>query len=183
MSPSQSKPQFPKQTIPPQTNGGVIPLSFGQQRMWFIQKLTPMNPSYVQYQTWRIRGALSVEALKKAVHTIVIRHSALRAVFQVVDRKACQVTDESCAFEFPVVDLRGCADEDPEIVCIEGIRQEVKKPFDLSRGPLFRPKLYRLYDDDYVFLECIHHIIYDGWSRGVLYREISALYPVGTRRI
>ena len=176
MRPLQSKPQLPKQTIPRQTIGGVTPLSFGQQRMWFLQQLDPMSPVYNQYQTWRVRGALNVEALKKAVQTIVTRHSVLRAVIQLVDGKACQMTDDTSSFELPVVDLRGCSSEAPEIVCQERIQQEAKTPFDLSRGPLFRPKLYRLGDEDYVLLESIHHIIYDGWSRGVLYREISALY-------
>jgi len=80
MRPLQSKPQSPKQTIPRQLNGGVTPLSFGQQRMWFLQQLDPMSPFYNTYRTWRVRGALNVEALKKAVQTIVTRHSILRAV-------------------------------------------------------------------------------------------------------
>jgi len=90
MRPSQSKPKLPKQTIPRQTHGGVIPLSFGQQRMWFLQQLNPMSPLYNTYRAWRVRGALKVEALKKAVQKIVTRHSVLHAVIQVVDGKPCQ---------------------------------------------------------------------------------------------
>jgi amino acid adenylation domain-containing protein len=176
MRPLQSKPQLPQQTIPRQPNGGVTPLSFGQQRMWFLQQLDPRSPIYNTYRTWRIRGALNVEALIKAVQTIVTRHSALRAVIQVVDGKACQVTDDTSSFELPVVDLRGCSFGAPEIVCKDSIQQEAKTPFDLSRGPLFRPKLYRLDDEDHVLLVSMHHIITDGWSFGVLYREISVLY-------
>jgi hypothetical protein len=119
MSPLQSKPKLPKQTIPRQTNGGVIPLSFGQQGIWFLQQLAPMSPFYNMYQTWRVRGALNVEALKKAVQTIITRHSVLRAVIKVVDGNACQVTDDTSSFELPVVDLRGCSFGAPEIICKE----------------------------------------------------------------
>ena len=176
MSPLQSKPQLSKHTIPRQTNGGVTPLSFGQQRMWFLQQPAPMSPLYNTYRTWRVRGALNVEALKKAVQTIITRHSVLRTVIQVVDGNACQMTDDKFSFELPVVDLRGCSFEAPEIVCKERIQQEAKTPFDLSRGPLFRAKLWRLDDEDHVLLVNMHHIITDGWSFGVLYREISVLY-------
>jgi amino acid adenylation domain-containing protein/non-ribosomal peptide synthase protein (TIGR01720 family) len=176
MSLLQSKPQLPQQTIPRQTNGGVTPLSFGQQRMWFFQQLDPVSPLYNTYRTWRVRGALNVEALQKAVQTIVARHSVLRAVIQVVDGKPCQVTDDTSAFELPVVDLRGSTFEAAEIVCKEEIQQAAKAPFDLSRGPLFRATLWRLDDEDYVLLVSMHHIITDGWSFGVLYREISVLY-------
>ena len=176
MSPLQSKPQLSKHTIRRQTNGGVTPLSFGQQRMWFLQQLAPMSPLYNTYRTWRVRGALNVEALKKAVQTIITRHSVLRAVIQVVDGNVCQVTDDTSSFELPVVDLRECFFEAPEIVCKERIQQEAKTPFDLSRGPLFRAKLWRLDDEDHVLLVNMHHIITDGWSFGVFYREISVLY-------
>ena len=176
MKPLRAKPHLPQQSIPRKTNGSVIPLSYGQQRMWFLQKLAPLSPFYNQYQTWRLRGALNVEAFEKALQTIVARHRVLRTVIQVVDGKACQVTDDTFSFALPVVDLRGCSSETAEAVCQERIQQEIRTPFDLSRGPLFRPKLYQLDDEDFVFLECIHHIIYDGWSRGVLYREFSVLY-------
>ena len=176
MKPLQSKPQLPKQTIPRKTNGGTTPLSFGQQGMWFLQQLAPTSPFYNTYRTWRVRGALKVEALKKAVQTIVTRHSVLRTVIQIVDGKACQVTAATSAFELPVVDLRGGSFEAPETVCKERVQQEAKTPFDLSRGPLFRAKLWRLDDEDHVLLVSMHHIITDGWSFGVLYREISVLY-------
>jgi len=172
----QSKPQLRKQTIPRQTTGGVTPLSFGQQRMWFLQQLDPTSPVYNTYRTWRVRGALNVEALQKAFETIVARHEVLRAVIQVIDGKACQITNVEWTFPFPCLDLREYSSEAPEIVAKEITRQEAKTPFDLSQGPLFRATLLRLDDEDHVVLISMHHIITDGWSFGVLYREISVLY-------
>jgi NRPS condensation-like uncharacterized protein len=133
------------------------------------------------YQTWRVRGAFNVETLKKAVQTVVTRHSVLRAVIKVVDGNACQVTDDTSSLELPVVDLRECSSEAPEIVCKKRIQQEANTPFDLSRGPLFQAKIWRLDDEDHVLLVGMHHIITDGWSFGVLYRELSALYQAFER--
>ena len=176
MSPLQSKPQPPKQTIRRQTKSGVTPLSFGQQRMWFLQQLDPECPVYNTYRIWRVRGALNVAALRKAFETIVERHEVLRGVIQVIDGKAYQVTNEDWTFQFPCIDLRESASEAPETAAREIARQEAKTPFDLSRGPLFRVTLLRLDDEDHVVLISMHHIITDGWSFGVLYREISTLY-------
>ena len=144
--------------------------------MWFLQQLDPDSPVYNIYWIWRVRGALNVAALGKAFETIVERQEVLRGVIQVIDGKAYQVTNEEWAFQFPCSDLRESACKDPETAAREISRQEAKTPFDLSRGPLFRAKLLRLGDEDHVLLIIVHHIITDGWSFGVLYREISALY-------
>jgi len=176
MSPLQSKPQPPKQTIRRQTKSGVTPLSFGQQRMWFLQQLDPECPVYNTYRIWRVRGALNVAALRNAFETIVTRHEVLRGIIRVIDGKACQVISDDWAFQFPCIDLRESTSEDPETAAREISRQEAKMPFDLSHGPLFRAKLLRLDDEDHVLLISVHHIITDGWSFGVLYRELGALY-------
>jgi hypothetical protein len=176
MSPLQPEPQIRKQTIPRQTNGGVTPLSFGQQRMWFLQQLDPTSPVYNTYHTSRVRSALNVAALRKAFETIVARHEVLRAIIQVIDGKPCQITNEEWTYEFPCIDLREYSSEAPEGVAREIARQEAKTPFDLSQGPLFRAKLLRLDDEDHVLLVSMHHIISDGWPFGVLHREIRVLY-------
>jgi amino acid adenylation domain-containing protein len=144
--------------------------------MWFLQQLDPACPVYNTYRIWRVRGALNVADLRKAFETIVERHEVLRGVIQVIDGKAYQVTNEEGTFQFPCIDLRESASRDPETAAREISRQEAKAPFDLSRGPLFRAKLLQLDDEEHVLLISVHHIITDGWSFGVLYREISTLY-------
>ena len=177
---SSVESQSGKQTIPRQTTGGVTPLSFAQQRMWFSQQLDPTSPVYNVFRTWRVLGALDIEVLKSALQTIVRRHNVLRAMIQVIDGAPQQVIVESLTIELPVVDLRGCSSEDLQTVCKESIQQEVRRPFDLTQGPLFVAKLWRLGDEDHVILLCAHHIIADGWSFGVLYKEIGALYEAIT---
>lgn len=144
--------------------------------MWFLQQLDPASPVYNTYRTWRVRGALNVAALRKTFETIVARHEVLSGVIKVIDGKACQIINEEGSFQFPRIDLRESSSEDSETVAREITRQESKTPFDLSQGPLFRAKLLRLDDEDHVLLISVHHIITDGWSFGVLYREIRELY-------
>ena len=172
----QRKPKLWRQTITPKMSSGVTPLSFEQQRLWFLDQIDPKNPVYNSYRAWRLCGSLNREALRKAFETIVARHEVLRAVIQVVDGKACQVTNKEWAFQFPCIDLRTYSSQLLELTSKEITYQESKTPFDLSQGPLFRAKLLRLDDEDHVLLISMHHIISDGWSFGILHREIGTLY-------
>lgn len=161
---------------PRQAGRGTAPLSFGQQGLWFVQQLFPTSPVYNVYQTWRIRGALDCDVLERVLETIVHRHSALRSVIQVVDGVPCQVIVEPRSFELAFEDLRGRPSAELDKVCTKQAQEEVKLPFDLATGPLFRAKLWRLGEEDHVLLLNMHHAVTDGWSFGVIHREMGGLY-------
>ena len=144
--------------------------------MWFLHQLDPHNPVYNTYRAWRLKGVLNLEALRKALQAVVTRHEVLRLAIQVVDGQPYQVTNEAWTFQFPCIDLRTYSSQPPELTSKEIVRQEAQRPFDLSQDPLFRVKLLRLNEEDHVLLINLQHMISDGWSFGVLHREISTLY-------
>ena len=130
----QSKPQLKKKTIPRPTPGRITALSFAQQGMWFLKQLDPTSPVCNSYRTWRVRGAPNVEALRKAFEAIAACHEVLRAVIQIVDRKACQIINEEWTLPFPCLDLRECSFEAPEIAANnpprgEGIIRSITEAF------------------------------------------------------
>jgi amino acid adenylation domain-containing protein len=176
MKHSNRQPQSSDQGFGKPEVAGVTPLSYAQQRVWLSQQLDPKSPVYNVYQTWRIRGALDSDVLERTLQAIIHRHGALRTVVRVVDAAPCQVILEPRPYELAIEDLRGRSFEDLETVCTEIARDEVNRPFDLTMGPLIRAKLWRLGDEDYVFLLNMHHIVTDGWTFAVIHREMGVLY-------
>ncbi|HEY9875967.1 MAG TPA: amino acid adenylation domain-containing protein [Candidatus Obscuribacterales bacterium] len=161
----------------------TLPLSFAQQRLWFLDKLVPNNPFYNVPAALRLTGSLNFEALEKTFNEIVRRHEALRTTFVVFEGQPVQVIPaESCAnapnlsVSLPVIDLRSLTIADREAEARRLITQEAQRPFDLSKGPLLRVTLLRLDETEHILLVNLHHIVSDGWSIGVLTREIGALY-------
>ena len=163
-------------TIPRAKRNGPVPLSFAQQRLWFLDQLVPGNPFYAESTAVRLMLPLNVSALKQALNEIVRRHEALRTTFPIVDGQPVQAIAPELVLELSVIDLRSQGRRAAELEANRLATEESKKPFDLARGPLVRTKLARIGEQDYVFLLSMHHIVSDGWSMDVFSRELSTLY-------
>ncbi|HEX9935823.1 MAG TPA: amino acid adenylation domain-containing protein, partial [Longimicrobium sp.] len=154
----------------------ALPLSFAQERLWFIDQLEPGSTVYNIPVARRLGGALDVAALERALGEIVRRHESLRTVFGEVDGSPVQVIAPFGGFTLPVEDLSRLGEGDREAALRRRAGEEARRPFDLAAGPLFEAGLLRLGEEDHVLLLSMHHIVSDGWSMGVLFRELSALY-------
>ncbi|HEU4559242.1 MAG TPA: condensation domain-containing protein, partial [Longimicrobium sp.] len=162
--------------VVPVERDGALPLSFAQERLWFINRLEPESAAYNVPMAWRVDGALDQAALERALGEIVRRHEALRTVFPEVDGSPAQAIAPFGGFTLPVEDLSGLSEPDREAAVRRRADEEAARPFDLSAGPLFRAALLRLDAEDHVLLLGMHHILVDQWSLGVLRRELSTLY-------
>jgi amino acid adenylation domain-containing protein len=159
--------------IEPVDRGGHLPLSFAQQRLWFLEQMGGLGSAYHASQQLRLRGELDRAALAGALDGIVARHEALRTTFTEVDGAPEQhIAPAEVGFHLVEHDLAGRPDAELQRVMAE----EARAPFDLRRGPLVRGRLVRLADDDHLLLLTMHHIVTDAWSMGVLFDELSALY-------
>ena len=161
--------------IPRRTDPGPAPLSLAQQRLWFLDQLEPGSPRYNLLTAVRLRGHLQPDLLKRAVEGVVRRHEALRTRFETVGWEPVQVIDPLSEVPLPVVDLSGLPGQQEALLHRLG-GEEANRPFDLQRGPLLRLVLLRLGEDHHVLLLTMHQISMDRWSRGVLVREVGALY-------
>ena len=152
----------------------VFPLSLGQDALWFLDRLDPGRPTYGFYPAVRARGELDMAALRRAFAEVMRRHDVFRTTFPEVDGGPVQRVVPASEYELPIVDLR---DMDPAQRDLECRRlAEARPPIDLQNGPVIRAQLIRIADDDHVLTLHIHHIVFDGWSLGVLVRELLALY-------
>ncbi|HKN83271.1 MAG TPA: amino acid adenylation domain-containing protein [Pyrinomonadaceae bacterium] len=154
----------------------TAPLSFAQQRLWFLDQYEPDNILYNIPEAIRLRGALNLTALERSLNEIVKRHESLRTIFTVVNDRPVQVINEARDFRLTVIELRDTSPEKKETTAARLATEEGRKPFNLAEGPLMRIKLLRLAEDDHVLLMTMHHIISDGWSIKVLIRELGELY-------
>lgn len=166
----------PSIVITPRDGSGAPPLSFAQQRLWFLNQLDPHSPFYNIPAAVRLSGALDADALGRTLNEIVRRHEALRTTFRSVGGLPVQVIAPELELPLPVVTLRETSDEGQEREVFELASAEARRPFDLTHAPLLRPTLLRLDADEHVLLLTIHHIVSDGWSLGVLIRELVVLY-------
>ncbi|HEX2188927.1 MAG TPA: condensation domain-containing protein, partial [Longimicrobiaceae bacterium] len=162
--------------VVPTGRTGPLPLSFAQERLWLVDQMEPGSAVYNIPVAWRLGGALDEAALERAMGEVVRRHEALRTTFAEVDGSPVQVIAPFGGFALPVEDLSGLSEADREAALRQRARDEAARPFDLSAGPLFRAALLRLGAEDHVLLLSVHHIVSDGWSMGVLFRELAALY-------
>ncbi|HEU4880738.1 MAG TPA: amino acid adenylation domain-containing protein [Longimicrobium sp.] len=152
-----------------------LPLSFAQQRLWFLEQLGDLGSTYHIAKRLRLRGPLDRAALARALDGIVARHEVLRTTFVEVDGVPEQrIAPADSGFPLVEHDLSGRADTEAELDRLTS--QEARAPFDLERGPLARGRLIRLAEDDHMLLVTVHHIVSDGWSTGVFFGELSALY-------
>lgn len=152
------------------------PLSFAQQRLWFLDQLEPGSAAYNCPAVVRFRGALNIAALEQSLNEVVRRHEALRTSFHNRDGHPLQVIAHSQHVPLPVLDLGHLPADRVEAELQKLSLLEGQRAFDLSRGPLLRTKLLRVSAEEHVALLTMHHIISDGWSIGVLVREVAALY-------
>ncbi|MFL6200193.1 MAG: amino acid adenylation domain-containing protein, partial [Thermoanaerobaculia bacterium] len=155
---------------------GPYPLSFAQQRFWFLDQLEPGSYLDNMFRAIRLTGALDRKALERALEELVRRHPSLRTRFPSEGGEPRQVIDPELPGVLSVVDLTGLAGEEILPRAIELAGEESRQPFDLARGPLFRARLLRMGPQDHALLLCLHHIVSDGWSQGLLLRELTALY-------
>ena len=161
---------------PLRESGGPFPLSFAQQRLWFIDRLDPGDTSYNVPDALRLHGRLEVPVLARALSEIVRRHEALRTVFEVAGGRPVQRIVPPAPVEIPLIDLSGLREEAREAEALRLAAAEARMAFDVPRGPHLRIRLLRLEAAEHVALFTLHHIVSDGWSMGVLVRELAALY-------
>ncbi|MCR8844949.1 amino acid adenylation domain-containing protein [Paenibacillus sp. SC116] len=154
----------------------ALPLSFGQQRLWFLEQLDPGNASYLIPSFYRLNGQLDIQALEQSIHHVVMRHETLRTVFQVFDVEPVQVILPTIDWKLPIEVLSAREKVPGKESVLERMRQDAAQPFGLTEGPLFRVKLYRTGEQEYYLLLVLHHIISDGWSQPILIKELSAHY-------
>ncbi|HYR08037.1 MAG TPA: amino acid adenylation domain-containing protein, partial [Longimicrobium sp.] len=162
--------------IVPRPHRESAPLSFAQERLWFLDRLDPGGTTYNMAWSLRLQGALDIGAVERSLSEIVRRHETLRTTFREVDGSPVQVIAPFGGFTLPVEDFSGLAEADRETEVRRRVAEDAARPFDLAAGPLFRAALLRLGEEDHVLLVGMHHIVSDGWSMGVLSLEFSALY-------
>jgi thioesterase domain-containing protein/acyl carrier protein len=161
---------------PPADEGFAFPCTVAQQAFWYLDQLEPGNPAYNIAVRFGLRGPLMVSALERAFNDLIARHESLRTVFETVDGQPVEVVVPEMSIRLPVDDLRhipvAARPARADALAIE----EARVSFDLFTGPLIRTRLLRLDDEDYVLLVTVHHIISDGWSIGIISREVGTLY-------
>lgn len=158
--------------IVPRVENGDLPLSFAQQRMWFLHQMDSQNPAYNESPTIRLTGYLNIEVLEQSLNAIIERHEILRTSFPMIEGKPIQKILPSLEINLLVINLPGLPVNQIE----ETIAQELQKPFDLTQAPLLRFTLFNLGEESYILVPVIHHIIIDGWSKGIFFKELSYFY-------
>ncbi len=154
-----------------------LPVSFAQQRLWFLDQLAPGSAHYNIPTVLRLKGELNLEALERSVREIVRRHESLRTTFAEKKGAPVQVIHDDMDVQLNVTDLSTLSIDEATTKAREIAETEAATPFDLAKGPLFRGMIIKLADQDYLTLFTLHHTISDGWSMGILVREVAALYP------
>src|SRR5690349_2808294 len=158
------------------TQNYVFPASFAQQRLWFLDQLEPGSPFYNLPLVLSIKGDLDVAALERTLNEIVSRHEALRTTFSAGPDGPTQVIARRLTIEVPVVDLSSVSASARDNTVASLAREEARRAFDISGGPLLRASLLALDATTHVLLFTMHHIVSDGWSLGVLFRELAVIY-------
>lgn len=163
-------------TIPPRVPGEPIPLSFAQQRLWFLHRLEPTSSAYHIPLALRLAGPLDVTALHRTLDAILTRHESLRTRIVDAEGGPVQVVEPSRSIALPLIDVGTVAEQERDAEAQRLARQEARAPFDLGRGPLLRARLLRFAEQDHLLLLTMHHIASDGWSVAVLMKELGTLY-------
>ena len=164
------------QKIPRRQSKEPLQLSFAQQRLWFLDQWEPGSSTYNLTTAVRLTGLLNFAAFERSINEILWRHEALRTTFATVDGQPVQVVASPKAFALPVMSLQHLPENEREAEARRLVKDERSKPFDLVKGPLFRPTLLQLGEAEHILLLTMHHIVSDGWSMGILSRELTVLY-------
>jgi amino acid adenylation domain-containing protein len=172
--PAERMPEAPP--LRPVPRDRPLPLSFAQQRLWFLDQLMPNSPLFNVPVAARIHGSLSVPAAKKSLNEIVRRHETLRTTFAMDSEPVQVIAPFRASVALPLVELGALSEAARESEATRLAREDASRPFDLSRGPLLRVRLLRLGERDHVVSLTMHHIVSDGWSAGILLHELETLY-------
>ena len=154
----------------------ILPLSYAQERLWFLDQFEPGSTSYNMPGAVRLTGELDVKLLERSLNEIIRRHEVLRTTFRTVDGEPEQIIAPSLDLEIVSIDLRGLSAERRESKIQHHLEEDTQKPFDLAQGPLVRASLLCLGETEHILLFTLHHIISDGWSIAILVREFITLY-------
>jgi hypothetical protein len=165
-----TRPAKPRATLPPIPRGGPLEASLAQERFWFLEQLVAGDATYHLGRLYRIRGAVDPDALGRAVSEVARRQEGLRTTFQMQDGALQQIIHPSADLELQII---AAPDEAEARRCASS---ELKRPFDLVRGPLARASLVTMPGDEHLFVFVAHHIVTDGWSLGLMERELRTLY-------
>ncbi|WP_425526045.1 amino acid adenylation domain-containing protein [Halotia branconii] len=153
-----------------------LPLSFSQERLWFIQQLQPNSSTYNVSFAFRLQGLLNISALEHSFNEIIQRHEVLRTRFFAADNQPIQVIAPSFNLKLPVINLQELSQQERETQVLQLVKNKVQQPFDLDQNSPLRCSLVQLDENEYVLLLSIHHIAFDGWSEGLFWRELTTLY-------
>src|SRR5262249_12859373 len=162
--------------IRPVPRSRELPLSFAQQRLWFIDQLEPGSFYYNIPAAVRLSGPVKLDVLERCLNEIVRRHESLRTIFGEIDGQPVQLISPPSRQSLEVIELSATPQPEGEAEAMRLAETEARQPFDLARGPLLRARLLQLSAEEHVLLFTMHHIVSDGWSMGVLVREVSLLY-------
>ncbi|MEH2267248.1 MAG: amino acid adenylation domain-containing protein [Nostoc sp.] len=172
----QQNSELQTQRIVPATRNQNLPLSFAQQRLWFLEQFLPDNPLYNLPQTFHLVGQVNLSALEQSVNEIIRRHEVLRTTFTFLDGQPVQIIAPTVTVPLHRIDLRSLSDSQKDTEIKRLTIEECQRPFNLNHGPLVRTTLLQLGAEEYVLLLNIHHIVFDGWSVGTFFRELRLLY-------
>ncbi|BAY41871.1 nonribosomal protein synthetase (plasmid) [Nostoc sp. NIES-2111] len=179
---NQEKGKASPAKIPPQSRDThKFPLSFSQQRLWFFSQLEPQSSAYNIPAAIRLTGRLNIAALENSINEIVHRHEILRTTFTVVDEEPVQVISSTTKLQLKIIDLQNIPATARETEALRLATVEAQTPFNLEKDSLLRVSLLRLGETDHVILFTMHHIVSDGWSTGILIRELTTVYQACNR--
>ena len=162
--------------IKPAPRNGKLPLSLAQERLWFLDQLQPDSSVHNKLSAFRFKGLLNLAALEQSLNEIVQRHEILRTTFPAVKGQPIQVISSDITLKLTVIDLRELPSDQREAQVHRLALEEAEQPFNLEREPLWRVQLLHLTEGEHLFLQTVHHIIFDGWSYGMFMRELAVLY-------
>jgi amino acid adenylation domain-containing protein len=168
-------------TIIPVSRDEDLPLSFAQQRLWFLHQLSPDSTAYNLLEALRLEGALNLVALEQSLTELIRRHEILRTTFPMVDGKPVQRIAPPSTVTWQIEDLQGLSTEEQTAQFRQMAIAAALKPFDLAGEPLVQFTLLKLSPYSYILLLKMHHIIYDGWSLSIFFGELSQLYEAFTQ--
>jgi thioesterase domain-containing protein/acyl carrier protein len=160
----------------PVTRDGNLPLSLAQERLWFLEQLTPGTSVYNLVLAFRLTGSLNQTAMEQSLREIVRRQEILRTSFPAVDGQPIPIISPESSLRLPVIDLRELPTSERDAQAQRLANEEARQPFDLAQEPLWRVKLLCLAEEEHLFVLTLHHIISDGWSFSVFLRELTELY-------
>ncbi len=162
--------------ILPRARDAQLPLSFAQQRLWFLDQLQPLSAFYNIPLALRLQGTLRVTALEQSLRSIIERHEALRTNFITVDGKPSQIIQTETNWTISIIDWQDLPPGEKEIARQQLAQQQAQQPFDLATQSLIRATLVGLSETEHILLVCMHHVVSDDWSMGVFVQELAALY-------